>query len=256
MSSSARIFQRGIFFWRVVYASGLKMADMFDHYVAFGDSLSIDEYAGPQLGAASLLHRNRSDFWPEFERLDLVSLNPRCGYTRLACNGATLGGVWKQLTEAPRLQGRVLVTVTVGGNDVLTGLGQTDNRLGYACGNYFGAEPVQGFEQWRESLQRWLEAVEELYRDALIVMGNIYDPTDGTGNLPSGASLGSRHQALETMNDLLRRVAAQNSLPLADIRGHFRGHAADWIYREIEPTQLGSSEIRRMFWQAAKCCFR
>ncbi|MBX3165796.1 MAG: SGNH/GDSL hydrolase family protein [Candidatus Eremiobacteraeota bacterium] len=223
---------------------------MFDHYLAFGDSLSIDEYAGPQLGAASLLHRNRADFWPEFDRLDLVSLNPRCGYTRLACNGATLSGVWRQLTEAPRVKGRVLVTVTVGGNDVLTGLGQTENRIGYACGNYFGSEPVQGFEQWRESLHRWLEQVEETYRDAVIIIGNIYDPTDGTGKLQSGASLGTRHFALETMNDLLRRMAAQWSLPLADIHAHFLGQAAAWIYREIEPTQRGSSEIRRIFWQA------
>ena len=224
---------------------------MFDHYLAFGDSLSIDEYAGPQLGAASLLHRNRSDFWPEFDRLDLVSLNPRCGYTRLACNGATLSGVWKQLTEAPRVKGRVLVTVTVGGNDVLTGLGQTDNQLGYACGNYFGVQPMQGFGTWRESLQRWLETVQELYRDVLIVVGNVYDPTDGTGKLQSGASLGSGHQGLETMNDLLRRVAAQHGFPLADIHQHFKGRAGDLIFREIEPTQLGSSEIRRLFWQAA-----
>jgi hypothetical protein len=225
------------------------MADMFDHYLAFGDSMSIDEYAGPQLGAASLLYRNRDDFWPEFERLDLLSQNPRCGFTRLACNGATLSGVWRQWTEAPRVSGRVLVTLTVGGNDVLTGLGQSENRLGYACGNYFGSEPVQGFAQWHESLLRWLEEVETVYRDCLIVLGNIYDPTDGTGVLQSGASLGARHAGLEAMNDLLRRVAAQSGHLLADVRGHFQGKAADWIYREIEPTQRGSSEIRRVFWE-------
>ena len=226
------------------------MADMFDHYLAFGDSMSIDEYAGPELGAASLLFRNRADFWPEFDRLDLLSANPRCGFTRLACNGATLSGVWKQLTEAPRVEGRVLVTLTVGGNDVLTGLGQTENRIGYACGNYFGAEPVQGFAQWHESLLRWLEDVDTLYRDCLVVIGNIYDPTDGTGVLQSGSSLGARHVGLLAMNDLLRRVTTQRGIPLADIHQHFRGQAAEWIYREIEPTQRGSSEIWRVFWQA------
>lgn len=216
---------------------------MFDHYLAFGDSMSIDEYAGPQLGAASLLHRNREDFWPEFDRLDLVSLNPRCGLTRLACNGATLSGVWKQWTEAPKVEGRLLVTVTVGGNDVLTGLGQTENQVGYACGNYFGAEPVPGFAQWQESFQRWLEQVEETYPDGLIVVGNVYDPTDGNG---------AYHQGLETMNDLLRRVTTQRGLPLADIQAHFRGQVAEWVYREIEPTQRGSSEIRRVFWETIR----
>ncbi|MBN9416439.1 hypothetical protein ABS71_02040 [bacterium SCN 62-11] len=223
---------------------------MFDHYLAFGDSMSIDEYAGPDLGAASLLYRNRSDFWPEFERLDLLSANPRCGFTRLACNGATLSGVWKQLTEAPRVQGRVLVTLTVGGNDILSGLGQTENPLGYACGNYFGCEPVQGFAQWHESWLRWLDEIEALYPDSLVVVGNIYDPTDGTGILQSGASLGKRHAGLEAMNDLLRRLTTQRGVLLADIHQHFQGRVADWVYREIEPTQRGSSEIRRVFWQA------
>jgi lysophospholipase L1-like esterase len=223
---------------------------VFDHYLAFGDSMSIDEYAGPRLGAASLLFRNRDDFWPEFAGLDLVAQNPRCGYTRMACNGATLAGVWRQLTEAPRVAGQVLVTVTVGGNDVLTGLGQMENRVGYACGNFFGAEPAQGVAQWQDSFQRWLDALDEAYPGARVVIGNIYDPTDGTGILQSGSGLGRRYPLFETFNDVLRRAAAQRGLILADIHGHFLGRAGQLIYREIEPTQLGSSEIRRMFWEA------
>lgn len=225
---------------------------MFAHYVAFGDSISIDEYAGPELGAASLLHRNRSDFWPEFDHLDLVSLNPRCSYTRLACNGATLSGVWKQLLDAPPLEGRVLVTVTVGGNDVLCGLGEPSQQspLGYACGNFFGSEQQSDFSEWLESWHRWLDALEKLYRDAFLVVGNIYDPTDGTGVLQSGAGLGARHGRLATLNDLLRRVAAQRGHEMADLHGHFLGRAAELVYREIEPTQLGSSEIRRVFWRS------
>lgn len=223
---------------------------MFDHYLAFGDSLSIDDYAGPKLGAASLLYSNRDDFWPDFTGMDLCSLNPRCSLRQQACNGAVLAGLWRQLTEAPRLNGRVLVTVTIGGNDVLAGLGQSQQGPAYACGNFFGSEPCQGLLEWQQSLQRWLDSLEGHYSQAQVVLGNVYDPTDGTGLLQSGASLGARYPMFEAMNDVLRRVAAQRGLALADLHGHFLGRASQLIYREIEPTPLGSSEIRRVFWDS------
>ncbi|MBS2038804.1 hypothetical protein JST97_27735 [bacterium] len=225
---------------------------MFEHYLAFGDSMSIDEYAGPNLGAASLLYRNCDEHWPEFTGLDLVSQNPRCGFTRLACNGATLSDLWRQLTQAPKLSGAVLVTVTVGANDVLAGLGGAEERPAYACGQFFGGEPVGSLLDWQQSLRRWLDALEDHTGEATVILGNLYDPTDGSGFLQNGSSLGDRYRMLEAINDLIRRVAAQRGMPLADFHGHFLGKAAQLIDRNVEPTRLGSSEIRRVFWDAAQ----
>ncbi len=47
-------------------------------YVALGDSISIDDYAGGSgRGGASLLFRNRDDDFPEWSGRDLRARDPR-----------------------------------------------------------------------------------------------------------------------------------------------------------------------------------
>ena len=233
---------------------------MFDHYISFGDSISIDDYAGPNLGAASLFYSNDDELWPEFERRDLASLNPDCSFRKLAYDGSTLVGAWMQLERAPReLEGKVLATLTIGGNDLLCGVGQPDNLFRAAffsdVVDYLGEGRGEvTFAEWRTSLRRWLERVRSCYKDCCVVMGNIYDPGDGTGLLPGGDnSLAYLRPYLEEMNALLEDVARQEGLLFADINRHFLGHAQGdppWIHCQIEPTRLGSSEVRRLFWEA------
>lgn len=225
-----------------------------DHYLGFGDSISVDDYAGPGLGAISLLHRNRDDFWPEFQGRDLVSRNPACTLTRLATDGSTLPTVWGQLERAPQLSGRVLATLTVGGNDVLAGLGTAGypDRVRVAPAR-FSAELVT-LDVWRESLERWIDTLRARYPGVDLILATVYDPSDGTGRLQSGnAAMLPLLAPLLAMNELLRDVARHKQARLADIHPAFFGHAHTepaWIYREIEPTQLGSSEVRRLFLNA------
>jgi len=59
-------------------------------YVALGDSISIDEYAGgPGCGGGSLLFRNRDDDFPEWRGRDLLSRDPAARFAMLASDGAT-----------------------------------------------------------------------------------------------------------------------------------------------------------------------
>jgi len=59
-------------------------------YVALGDSISIDEYAGgPGRGGASLFARNRDDDFPEWRGRDLATLHPDLRYHLLAIDGGT-----------------------------------------------------------------------------------------------------------------------------------------------------------------------
>src|SRR3954453_6388314 len=92
-------------------------------YLALGDSISIDAYAGgPGRGAASLLHRNRDDDFPDWAGRDLHTL----GYTlrNLTSDGATSAGVLR--SQLPQVDLRVdLVTLTMGGNDLMTAYGDT-----------------------------------------------------------------------------------------------------------------------------------
>lgn len=228
----------------------------FAHYFSFGDSMSIDAYAGPGLGAASLLYSNRNDFWPEFAGQDLKSLNPDLLFHGLAADGSTLIDAWHQLEICPKVEGRVLVSLTLGGNDVLAGLGQGDNAYRYRDrqAKYIEGQGPVSMSEWLDSYHRWLDTIELKYPDCVIVLGNIYDPTEGTGRLAGGGDISKLMPHLLNLNEELARVAAQRHLLFADIWRHFRGHVAEWIYREIEPTQMGSSEIRRLFWNCLKDC--
>jgi lysophospholipase L1-like esterase len=91
-------------------------------YVALGDSMSIDDYAGGAgWGAASLLHRNRDADFPAWAGRDLAS----AGLTGsvLAWDGAAAADVLEcqlpLITEPP-----AVVTITMGGNDLLMAWGR------------------------------------------------------------------------------------------------------------------------------------
>src|SRR5215213_6174054 len=86
----------------------------FTHYIALGDSMSIDLYpaldvgeidvavalervttAGrvAPLGAASLLYQNSEEYYPDRLGHDLVSVYPGMEFRNLASDGATIGEV-------------------------------------------------------------------------------------------------------------------------------------------------------------------
>src|SRR6516162_7468260 len=76
------------------------------------------------LGAASLLYRNADDRWPEDAGNDLVSHQPRLMYENHASDGATIGEVFgEQLTHLEDSEEPVLVTLTIGGNDLMSAYG-------------------------------------------------------------------------------------------------------------------------------------
>src|SRR3954453_13663507 len=84
-------------------------------YVALGDSISIDEYAGgPGRGGASLLARNRDEDFPTWRGHDLAARR----FHLLATDGATSQSLLEQ--QLPRLESSGLrpsvITLTIGGN--------------------------------------------------------------------------------------------------------------------------------------------
>lgn len=236
-------------------------------YVALGDSMSIDLYAvldlqergrlEPQerraVGAASLVHRNDDALWPEFEGDDLAHRLP--GITRHdACiDGGTIGDVLvRQVPELPddvRQAARV-VTVTAGGNDLLGALFERG---------------FQGLERaTAEGMRRYHRLVEEVqaaFPEAWIVLTTVYDPTDGTGELPGMSEvLGTLPiEHLDRFNDAVREASATAPrLLLADVHAHFLGHGLSapeaerwyWSPNVIEPAGRGASEIRRSWLDA------
>ncbi len=97
-------------------------------YVALGDSISIDDYSGgPGRGGPSLLFRNRDDDFPQWRGRDLSTEQPATAFHLLATDGATTTTLLGH--QLPRLEAMgvrpTLVTLTIGGNDVLSTYGST-----------------------------------------------------------------------------------------------------------------------------------
>jgi lysophospholipase L1-like esterase len=221
---------------------------MSSRYVALGDSMSIDDYAGgPGRGAASLLHRNVDTDFPDWAGHDLAGH----GWTVdvLARDGAVTADILHrqlpQLGAAPDL-----VTITMGGNDLLGVYGDDT-----AAANVIGRFAAQG------------EAVLlRLPRSCRVVLSTVYDPSDGTGEARGLTSWPLAPHWIRALNETLADLAARHGAILADVHAAFTGHgvtAGDpaqtdprpvsrdlWFCGVIEPNAWGAHAIRATWWNA------
>jgi lysophospholipase L1-like esterase len=242
----------------------------FSAYVALGDSMSIDLYpaldagetdvvvaleriaeagAVAPLGAASLLHSNDETRWPEEQGADLVSYYPGITFTNLAADGATIGDVFGE--QMPQLEGsdeRTLITITAGGNDLLSAFA---NRPRLSLLESIARDVG-------EALEFLLDSVRRARPNALILLTTIYDPSDRLGRIPGvleGAGPMPLH-VLDGLNERIRTLARGTpGVRVADVYAHFLGHGASvpqedrWYWRRslIEPNAQGAHEIRRVW---------
>jgi lysophospholipase L1-like esterase len=215
------------------------------------------DYAGRQrlevpvtgLGAASLLARNDEHVWPEFTGRDPATGFPGIDFRPLAVDGATTESVLgDQLDALPPADPRAeaLVTLTAGGNDLLGLIGGSD-RAGSA-----------GVRAILDRLERILEALRHRLPRALVLVANVYDPTDGTGDLEGTRLRPQEMRWLGDYNAGVARLCGERDARLVDVHGHFAGHGRSappgerWYWTEslIEPGLVGASEIRRLWLSA------
>lgn len=229
-------------------------------YVALGDSISIDEYAGgPGRGGASLLYRNHDADFPQWRGRDLVSVDARARFWLLATDGATTPTVREvQLLRLAALPLRpTLVTLTVGGNDLLGAYGDT-------------AAAREVVARVRTEVFRTVDTVSAaLATGGQVLVGTVYDPSDGTGD---AARLGlppwpDAVAVIGELNHALREAAQASGATVADIHERFLGHGVTagpvaarqarpaqrglWLCSVIEPNAWGASGVRAAFWDAA-----
>ena len=245
----------------------------FEEYIALGDSMSIDLYpaldagetdvavalewdaragAVAPLGAASLLHRNVDERYPEFVGRDLSTSYPGIRYANVAEDGATIGDVFgSQLPQVAASDAATLLTLSVGGNDLLSALsnGPKPDLLSHIV-----RDIAEGYEFLVESLRR-------VRPNAVLVLTTIYDPSDDTRRIPgffddAGAL---PLESLHDMNDRIRRVARETPRSaVADAYKAFLGHgvtareADRWYWKRswIEPNAPGASAIRGLWLDA------
>jgi lysophospholipase L1-like esterase len=220
---------------------------LFALYIALGDSISIDVYplhdaqlrypgkfSTDKLGAASLLCRNDDKMWPEFKGRDLQPM--RC--LDLTADGATTVSLLRQVEQIKPSDEQTLVTITAGGNDLLGVIGSP------------GGNPVP---EIAGRLKTAVSRVLELRPNATVIVGTVYDPSNGTRRLPGYMrELKREAEWLDEYNDFVRKlVKSDKRLRLADIHQHFMGHP-EWYLPEsiIEPSARGASEVRRLWLEA------
>jgi hypothetical protein len=106
--------------------------------------------------------------------------------------------------------------------------------------------------------------------DSHVVVGTVYDPSDGTGDaqrlgLPPWPDA---VQVIADLNEALRAWQAATGVAVAEIGEHFQGHgvlAGDaarpdprpaerdlWFCSVIEPNAWGANGVREAFWAALR----
>ncbi len=227
-------------------------------YAALGDSISIDVYAGgPGRGGPALLARNRDDDFPDWRGRDLATLHPRSRFELLALDGATVPTVLDvQLPMLGRIGRRPdLLSLTIGGNDVLGAYGDT-------------VAARATIARVRRGVDRALGTLRDLAPAATLLVGTVYDPSDGTGD---AGALGlppwpDAVAVIGELNDTLRHVAGEHGARVADIHGTFLGHGLSsgdprtaaarpasrnlWYCSVIEPNAWGADGVRAALWAA------
>jgi lysophospholipase L1-like esterase len=230
-----------------------------DAYVALGDSISIDVYAGGAgRGGASLFARNRDEDFPDWRGRDLATTRPELGFELLATDGGTTASLLD--VQLPRLESLPavprIVSLTVGGNDVLGAYGDTGQALKTV--GVVGAR-----------VDRALDRLQALVRPRdPVILGTVYDPSDGTGEawrvgLPPWPDV---VDVLAELNATLCAAAREHGAVVADIHALFLGHGlragnpaqgdarpvdrALWYCNIIEPNAWGADAVRGAFWAA------
>lgn len=242
----------------------------FTRYVALGDSVSIDLYpaldAGEidvavalernpsvgrvaPLGAASLLHQNADEQWPEFAGDDLVSRFPGIELHNLASDGATIGEVFgEQLPNLEPTDEPTLVTLTIGGNDLLSAYG---NRPRRALLEKIERDIAEAYDFLLDMLRGQLP-------NGTFVIATVYDPSDRSGRIPGvyDDTGPLPLEILDRFNGHIRELASGTPRTLlADLYARFLGHGVSaaeadrWYWRRslIEPNARGASEVRQVW---------
>jgi lysophospholipase L1-like esterase len=213
------------------------------YFLALGDSIISDCFPGPGLGVASLLHKNREDRFPAWVGKDLQSLWPgiqRLGFTR---TGVTLEELEAQLKVLPAQAGCRVGLLSVGGNDLMN----------------LGRAPRSGdpwFDQFEQRYGAFWTTLQRRFPSSCWLACNVYDPSDGSGQLPGWAARGNPARpellgSLELLNGIIARVSGAHQV---DVHAACLGHGWSrqkplWFQMDIEPTVEGASQIRSLLWQ-------
>ncbi len=242
------------------------------HFVGLGDSITAGFGARPEHGYFARLRRNPADEYEDMQGKCLERVFPKLTVQNISLSGSTsLHAETHQLPRLDRQDSSTLgwVVITTGGNDIIHNYGRGPIREGAMYGaTWEQARPW--IANYEARLNRILDAINEKFPGGChVFLANIYDPTDGVGDienanimLPAWEDAEPIHSAY---NEVIARVsAARENVHLVDIYNVMLGHGihcrdrgndyynADdpgyWYYSNLEdPNHRGYDAIRRAF---------
>ncbi|MEO7095377.1 MAG: SGNH/GDSL hydrolase family protein [Polyangiales bacterium] len=237
----------------------------FKTYVVLGDSISANGGEGPYFD--SLLMKNDDTKWPDYKGQDLTTKYGAIKLEKHSKGGSTAVNLDSQVAALPKtLEGPVLVTITIGGNDVQAALptvlgGGSDDAKRTQFQGY-----IQTALDELTAPGRFGEGVQ-----VRVILANIYDPSDGTGNFTfatgtkCGGALGfwpagkETKSILDKWEDAMAVEAVKHpEVVYADLRARFDGHGVPsttetWFVKDcIHPNSAGHTQVRGLMWEAVK----
>jgi lysophospholipase L1-like esterase len=202
-----------------------------------------------EVGAASLLYKNKSSLWPEFDGKDLVSCYPNIKFFNLSEDGATTydfldPGYLNLLSDYANEV--LIVTITLGGNDLLRLINLEQTGL---------VDLEKGIDDLVKRYEQASEMIMNAFPRSICILNTIYDPSDGTGVIPGFPNFADKLTWLERVNKHISNFAIEKNALLAKIHKTFLGHGLSapvqerwyWSPNPIEPSARGASEIRRLW---------
>jgi lysophospholipase L1-like esterase len=238
--------------------------------VGMGDSITAGFGARRGYGYFDLLVSNPTDESPEMKGISLSAVLTNLIVTNLSVSGSISHELAEsQLRQLPRAGMDTVgwVVITTGGNDLIHNYGRTPPREQAM----YGATWEQA-EPWLEKFTTRLETIvtgltERFPGGCQVFLANIYDPTDGVGDMGPAGLPGwpDGLKIIESYNEALRLCADRHpGVHLVKLHDEFLGHGIHcaqfwskhynsrdphyWYYANLEdPNERGYDPIRRLF---------
>lgn len=247
------------------------------HLIGFGDSVTDGFCANPESRSYfELLLHNADHTYPAWEGRDLASHFATVTSNNQAISGSAscdyqASDFTQALAADPYTDRLTVVVGTLGGNDLIH---DYNCRRPADCHAFCATleQATAWAEQYKQRLLSFVRALQQgLGSQQHIFLANIYDPTDGVGDIEnSPIGLPAWPDGLEVLalyNQKIAEVVAETGVHLVDMHGAVLGHgihyndpgnpyydAADptyWFCSNLEdPNNAGYHAIREVFWNA------
>ena len=238
--------------------------------VNIGDSHAAGYYATSGNSYKALLVKNNNLLYPAYKGKDLSTLFPGIKVVDKSKSGAKTSAILKQAKSVSgNLLGNTLVVMSAGGNDFNESVATM----------LMPAAIAQKATGNLKQIAAHFANTAKFPGTVTLVMLNIYDPTDGMGNIPNKGGLSGFCKTilkfglvgglvvtnLALFNGELAKFATANKVLLADQHKRFLGHgfhhadpknkhynATDpslWFYKDCaHANNRGHHEVRTLIW--------